>query len=175
MGIELVNVGAEPNDATGDPLRTAFEKINNNFIYLQQTSSNLASAVTLDDTADQVIFEYPANEFTQAMFQIKSFNEDTNDSQGVMLQAQISNDSTDVKFSGYGTTVFGNSVTTYNMAVLDGNVILTVSPLANVVLTHFISYQVTWIGDLGVGVGMLTQADGNLVTESANVFIQTEG
>ncbi len=31
MTIEVVDIGAFPNDGTGDPLRLAFEKINNNF------------------------------------------------------------------------------------------------------------------------------------------------
>jgi hypothetical protein len=36
MTYEYVNVGAEPNDGQGDPLRTAYIKINNNFAQLQQ-------------------------------------------------------------------------------------------------------------------------------------------
>ena len=32
--IQLVNVGASPDDGTGDPLRTAYTKINNNFLEL---------------------------------------------------------------------------------------------------------------------------------------------
>ena len=31
MAIDLVNIGAAPNDGTGDDLRTAFKRINNNF------------------------------------------------------------------------------------------------------------------------------------------------
>ena len=31
MTQEIINIGAAPNDGEGDPLRTAFEKINNNF------------------------------------------------------------------------------------------------------------------------------------------------
>lgn len=34
MSIQLVDVGAEPDDGTGDPLRTAYIKINNNFLFL---------------------------------------------------------------------------------------------------------------------------------------------
>jgi len=36
MTYEYVYVGAEPDDGTGDPLRTAYIKINNNFAQLQQ-------------------------------------------------------------------------------------------------------------------------------------------
>jgi hypothetical protein len=31
---EIINIGASPNDGQGDPLRTAFAKINNNFTSL---------------------------------------------------------------------------------------------------------------------------------------------
>lgn len=44
MTIELINVGSLPNDGTGDPLRVAFEKINNNFLYV----NNSGSAATPD-------------------------------------------------------------------------------------------------------------------------------
>ena len=37
MTQEIINVGAQPNDGEGDPLRTAFEKVNNNFSqYIKQ-------------------------------------------------------------------------------------------------------------------------------------------
>ena len=34
MGIQLINIGQEPDDGTGDPLRTAYAKCNNNFLEL---------------------------------------------------------------------------------------------------------------------------------------------
>ena len=34
MTQEIINIGAVPNDGEGDPLRTAFQKINNNFTQL---------------------------------------------------------------------------------------------------------------------------------------------
>ena len=37
--IQLVNVGASPDDGTGDPLRTAYTKINNNFLELVNEST----------------------------------------------------------------------------------------------------------------------------------------
>ena len=36
-----INIGASPNDGTGDPLRTAFQKTNDNF---DTMSSNVANA-----------------------------------------------------------------------------------------------------------------------------------
>jgi hypothetical protein len=175
MAIQLVNIGGLPNDGEGDPLRTAFSKINNNFTYLQQTSSSLAKTVTLNNAPNQVIFQYPADEFTMALFQIKSYRDDNNDSQMVFLGAQTYNDLSNVKFTVYGITNVGNWLTQYNMDVLAGNVRILVSPLQNQVITHFISYQVTYEGDLGMGVPMISESGEGLVTESGNVFITTEG
>ena len=38
--LEIINVGATANDGTGDPLRVAFEKVNNNFTNLWSTGFN---------------------------------------------------------------------------------------------------------------------------------------
>jgi hypothetical protein len=37
MAQEIINIGAAANDGTGDPLRTAFDKVNNNFTQLYNT------------------------------------------------------------------------------------------------------------------------------------------
>ena len=39
MSQEIINIGAAANDGTGDPLRTAFDKVNNNFTQLYTTLS----------------------------------------------------------------------------------------------------------------------------------------
>lgn len=175
MAIELVNIGTNPNDGEGDPLRTAFSKINNNFVLMQQTATTVTSAVTLDNTPDQVVFEYPANEFTQALIQIQSYREDNNDSQNALIGASILNDQSDVKFTVYGLLNNGSWLTQYDMDVFNGNVRLLVNPLQNTPINHFIAYQITWTGDLGVGVGIMTEGGESLVTETGNVFITTEG
>ena len=33
MAKQTINVGSSPNDGTGDPIRTSFQKVNDNFIY----------------------------------------------------------------------------------------------------------------------------------------------
>ena len=174
MAIQLVNVGGLPNDGEGDPLRTAFSKINNNFIYMQQTSSQLASAVTIGNAANQVIFEYPADEFTQALIQIHSYREDNNDSQNAFLGAALNNDGLDITFTSYGITNVGNWLVNYDMDVSDGNVRLLVSPLQNVSINHFIAYQITFAGDLGLGVPMITENDQGIITETNTLQITTE-
>jgi hypothetical protein len=142
---------------------------------MQQTSANITSAVTLDDTAGQAVFEYPANEFTQALIQIQSYREDNNDSQNALIGAQIYNDQSDVKFTIYGITNVDSWLTNYDMDVFEGNVRLLVNPIQDTPIQHFISYQVTWTGDLGLGIPMASQTEGDLITETANVFITTEG
>lgn len=174
MGIQLVNIGVLPNDGEGDPLRTAFQKINNNFIYMQQTGTQITSAVTLNDNPNQVIFQYPVDEFTMALFQIKSYRDDNNDSQMVFIGAEVFNDQSDVKYTVYGITNVGNWLTQYDLDVSGGNVRVLVSPIQDQVINHFISYQITYAGDLGLGVPMITESGDSLVTETGNVAISTE-
>ena len=174
MGIQLVNIGVLPNDGEGDPLRTAFQKINNNFVYMQQTGTQITSAVTLNDNPNQVIFQYPVDEFTMALFQIKSYRDDNNDSQMVFIGAEVFNDQSDVKYTVYGITNVGNWLTQYDLDVSGGNVRVLVSPIQDQVINHFISYQITYAGDLGLGVPMITESGDSLVTETGNVAISTE-
>jgi hypothetical protein len=142
---------------------------------MQQASTNITSAVTIGDAPDQVIFEYPADEFTQALIQVQTYREDNNDSQNALIGASIHNDGTNVSFTTYGITNVGNWLTQYDMDVTGGNVRLLVSPLQDVTMNHFIAYQVTYAGDLGLGVPMISEAGAGLVTETGNVFVTTEG
>lgn len=142
---EYINIGAVPNDGTGDPLRVAFSKINNNFSNLFSTTFNTTVSYTADNAADQVIFEVPVTEFTQGTFQIRSSDIGTVDSQSVTISAQITNNSDDVKYTAYGTMFSGNVLTRYNMDVFSSNVRLMVSPIVNHVLLHFISSQITYL------------------------------
>jgi hypothetical protein len=139
---EYINVGVTPNDGLGDPLRTAFGKINNNFSNLFLTTVNTTSTYTTGITANQVIYEYPANAFTQGVFQIRSNT--TSNNQSITISAQIGNSNTSVKFTGYGLSFSGNAVTNYNMDIDSGNVRILVSPIANANITHFVASQVTY-------------------------------
>ena len=141
MAQQIINIGALPNDGSGDPLRTAFNKINNNFAELFTAPFNTASANTTGSGANQVIFTTPAPTFIQGTFQINSSNPATNDSQNITLTAAKSNDNASVKFSGFGTLFNGTPVTQYNMDVHSGNVRILVSPLSTAALTHLIAYQ----------------------------------
>lgn len=145
---EVINIGTNPNDGTGDPLRVAFDKINNNFTALFQTYTNSTISATTGNTQGQVIFETPANTFTQGQFFIKTIHDGTANSQFIQLSAQINNDLDDVKFTGYGSTFFGNPTTSYDMAVdiVSGNVQILVNPLASANLTHYVASSVMYGG-----------------------------
>lgn len=142
---EVINIGALPNDGTGDPLRVAFTKINNNFSNLFLTSTNVSNTYSVGNTAGQVIWELPKTQFAQGTFQVRSGNPSNQDSQDITINAQITNDLSTIKWSGFGTTFSGNAVTTYDMDVSGGNVRLLVNPLANVVLLHLVSSTVSYI------------------------------
>jgi hypothetical protein len=60
------------------------------------------------------------------------------------------------------------------MDVDSGNVRILVSPLVDEVINHFIAYQVTWEGDLGVGIAMTSESSAGLITEFGNAIITTE-
>lgn len=172
---EYINIGATPNDGQGDPLRVAFEKINNNFSNLFFTGTTTYTVYTVGNTPGQVIFETAANTFTQASFQIRSSDTGTPDSQDITITAQITNDSSKVKYTGYGTTFEGNALTRYSMDVLDGNVRLMANPLVDEVLLHFIAAQVTFIGDTapGINIGLNGYVDSTMSTENS-IDITTE-
>jgi hypothetical protein len=144
MTQEIINIGAVANDGEGDPLRTAFQKINNNFTQLYSSGTFTYDAYSFGNTAGQVIFETPANLFTQGTFQINSDNPNTNDSQNITLNVAISNDVSNVKWNGHGTLFFNNPVTRYNVDLVGGNVRILVNPLANANIYHFIAAQITF-------------------------------
>jgi hypothetical protein len=167
--LEVINIGNLPNDGEGDPLRVAFSKINNNFAKLSSTAWNITEAITVGNIANQVIFTTQANAFTQGTFVVKTYNPANNDFQNITLSITTNNDNSNLKFTGYGTTFNGNSLTRYNCTVASGNVNILVSPIPNVVLNHFINYQVTDVNDLGVGMLLLAEGisgDPYLITES---------
>lgn len=173
---EIVNIGTLPNDGEGDPLRVAFAKINNNFANLFATTSVTANTITVGSTGNQVLFEYPVSSFTQGLFQIRSMDAGTPNSQDIMLQAQINNDNNQVKFTGYGTSFFGTPICSYDMDLLSGNVRILCNPLGDYILTHFVSAQVTYMGPgiPGVDIALDGYSPGNLMSTESNLVMTTE-
>ena len=169
---EYINIGVTPNDGLGDPLRVAFNKINNNFSNLFFTTVNTSNVYTSGLTAGQVIYEYPANAFTQGSFQIRSSDPGTPDSQQITISAQLTNNNDAVKFTGYAMTFAGNALTRYNMDVSSGNVRILANPIANTFILHFIASQVTFIGEItpGVDIGLNGYVDSVLGTENNDIL-----
>lgn len=69
MAKQTIGIGAAPNDGTGDPIRDAFDKVNDNFteLYVPQIQS-VASSATVTPTFDndQVIITAQAAGLTLA-------------------------------------------------------------------------------------------------------------
>lgn len=172
---EYINVGATPNDGLGDPLRVAFGKINNNFSNLFFTTVSTSNVYTSGLTAGQVIYEYPANSFTQGMFQIRSSDPGTPNSQDITLSAQLTNNNESVKFTGYAMTFAGSALTRYDMDVVNGNVRILANPIANTYILHFIASQVTFIGTPvpGVDIALNGYVDSVLGTQD-DIILTTE-
>jgi hypothetical protein len=174
MTQEIINIGAVPNDGEGDPLRTAFQKINNNFTQLYSTVTFTYDAYSFGNTAGQIIFETPANLFTQGTFQINSNNPDTDDSQNIILNVAISNDVSNVKWNGHGTLFFNDPVTTYNIDLVGGNVRILVNPLANANIYHFIAAQITFSNNIPGMSLELEGLSGNVLGTENLIPITTE-
>jgi hypothetical protein len=172
---EIINIGTLPNDGEGDPLRVAFGKINNNFSNLFSTFVNTSDSYSVGNTAGQIIFETPANTFTMGQMFIYTADATTEESQTIQLFAQINQAGDDVKFTGYGSTFFGNALSTYDMALVGGNVRILANPLTTDTLFHFIGSQNMWIGANVMGLFM--QLDGyvdSVMTTENDLIVETE-
>jgi hypothetical protein len=86
-------------------------------------------------------------------------------SQTINLFAQINQSGDEVKFTGSGSTFFGNAVTSYDMVVADGNVQVLANPLINKQLLHFIGSQNLWTG---ANVGLL----GEVATSTISIEVE---
>jgi len=153
---EIINIGTLPNDGQGDPLRTAFQKINNNFAIVFSSGVFTYTGITTNNTANQVIFETDSSLFTQGVFQINSFTPNTANSQNITINAAINNGANAVKFTAFATTMFGNYVVSnYNMDIDGGNVRILVNPAVNTTVEHFISAQITFNEEVqGMSLGL---------------------
>lgn len=102
MAREIINVGAAPNDGTGDPLRTAYIKTNNNFgeLYSRaQTNPPTSSFGSIGDEAG--MYAYDVNYFYYCYQDFDGTSEIWNQvSQiGNVSVTQIANGNSSVEFS----------------------------------------------------------------------------
>ena len=71
--IDTVNIGTTPNDGTGDPLRTAFAKVNDVIILLDSldmellTNDEMQALKDLEDLTDAVLFHVGDTTVTAAV------------------------------------------------------------------------------------------------------------
>lgn len=58
MALQAINIGSTANDGTGDPLRTAFDKVNDNFNEVYMTHAAPTSAVgAVGDFAGKIAYD----------------------------------------------------------------------------------------------------------------------
>ena len=176
MTQEIINIGAQPNDGEGDPLRTAFAKINNNFTQLYSTGFFTSSAYSVGDGPDQVIFEAPVETFTQGIFQINSNDTESTDTENITLNVSVINDGSGLKWNGHNTLFNGNVLTGYDMDIFDSNVRILVNPIIDTTIYHFISAQITWTGVPVPGLNLLVDGTANItnIDTETDFNIQTE-
>ena len=176
MTQEIINIGTQPNDGEGDPLRTAFAKINNNFTQLFSTGFFTSNAYSTGDTAEQVIFTTPVETFTQGIIQINSNDTSSTDTENITLNVSVVNDGSDLTWVGHSTLFFGNVLTGYDMDIFESNVRILVNPLIDTTIFHFISAQITWTGVPVPGLYLITDAEVDPLTINTEVdfIIQTE-
>jgi hypothetical protein len=55
MAKQTIGIGSVANDGTGDPLRTAMDKVNDNFTELYTEDVNLATVTTVPQTASYIL------------------------------------------------------------------------------------------------------------------------
>ena len=167
MARQNINVGSKANDKAGDPLRTAFEKVNNNFTQLYSTGFFTSEAYSTGNTAGQVIFTAPVESFTQGIFQVNSNDTSSTDTENIMLNVSVINDGSGLKWNGHNTLFNGNVLTEYDMDIIDSNVCILVNPLVDTTMFHFISAQITWTGVPVPGLLVQTETtDSNIETEN---------
>jgi len=174
MTQEIINIGAEPNDGEGDPLRTAFEKVNNNFTQLYSTGFFTSEAYSTGNTAGQVIFTAPVESFTQGIFQVNSNDTSSTDTENIMLNVSVINDGSGLKWNGHNTLFNGNVLTRYNMDIIDSNVCILVNPLVNTTMFHFISAQITWTGVPVPGLLVQTETTDSTIETENDFDLETE-
>jgi hypothetical protein len=176
MSQEVINIGTVANDGEGDPLRVAFQKINNNFTQLFTAGFETYQSTTFDNEPNQVIFELPANLFTQGTFQINSANPENNNSQNIVLVASIYNDGTDVGWTGRNTIVNNNAVVSaYDIEIepISGNLQVLVTPIPDATLNHLISAQIQ-VSDFVLGMPLGIEQGSEALSTENNLIITTE-
>ena len=174
MTQEIINIGAAPNDGEGDPLRTAFEKVNNNFTQLYSTGFFTSEAYSTGNAAGQVIFTSPVESFTQGIFQVNSNDTTSTDTENIMLNVSVINDGSGLKWNGHNTLFNGNVLTDYDVDIFESNVRILVNPIVDTTMYHFISAQITWTGVPVPGLMIQTEITDSTIETENDFDLETE-
>ncbi len=142
MTQQIINVGDLPNDGTGDPIRVAFTKVNENFSNLFSVSTELFNTTVVGLTPNQTVLQIPVVDFGQGIFNIKTINIDNNDTQTIQITAHLTNGGTDVVYLGTNTIFNGGPLNQYNMDINSGNVRIQITPLVATPLAVEIASQI---------------------------------
>ena len=144
MAREVINVGAAPNDGTGDPIRTAYIKCNNNFGELYSRAQENPPNSLIGTVGDQAgMYAYDANYFYYCYqdydgsstiwaqipntvidaFEIANGNSKVSiPTTGGNVQVSVGGTSNTVIFTSTGAIVNGDLTVTGN-ATLSGNIV----------------------------------------------------
>lgn len=136
--MQTINIGTLPNDTTGDPLRSAFTKINNNFAEQYST----VNVTTLDDSPGCVLLTIPIGTVSHALLQITSRSTTTTAFQSQMMSVVLTNDAGDVAFTTFGALNNGANVADIYPELVPGNLQISCQALSNTAITHTITYRV---------------------------------
>ena len=98
------------------------------------------SANTSNNSANQIIFEYPATSFKSGKIQLKTVQ--NNNAQTATIDITKSPTNATASFSVYGTIFVGTTLTNYEVDIGYGNIRLMVSPLLNINMIHEGSFQI---------------------------------
>jgi len=149
MTFQSINIGSLANDGSGDPLRVAFGKVNNNFAELYSAAVLTTSVASTGNTISQIVYQVAANTFTQGTFQINSQQVGANNSQNVTLNVARNSGSNTVNHTAYSTLFSGNViVSAYDVTIstTTGNLQIALTPdsanLSNTSsLLHTVAYR----------------------------------
>ena len=120
MAREVINVGAAPNDGTGDPIRTAYIKCNDNFGELYARAQTNPPATLIGALGDEAgFYAYDATYFYYCY-------QDYDGSS--VIWAQITNDAIAT------ASQIINGTTDIDIPVANGNILMSVANVANVVI-----------------------------------------
>lgn len=180
MAIQEVNIGTIVNDGTGDPLRTAYEKINGNFTDATNMASKLAQTSPTDATAGRGLLTDALGDnggpiFTEANLNPNVFG-------GVTNRMALSNggatNATQVIFSPRVFAKTGTVVTgillgtgTYSLYLDTGVLIRSGIPASDIVLSSSTGGQQARIVVVN-NAGLITTDRYELRSESGNSTIE---